>query len=216
MKELSFTLLSDGSSDRALLPVLSWLLIQSLTDTEIQSQWADLRGVPNPPRRLPDRIKKTLDLYSCDLLFVHRDAENVPLEQRVREIHQALDQVRNELNAIPPVVCVVPVRMQEAWLLFDEMAIRTAVRNPHGRNRLVLPPLKDLERMRDPKTRLYDLLREATNLPTNRLKRFRPSEIAFRVGEFVQDFSPLRQLHAFRILERDVQQIIEERGWKAE
>jgi hypothetical protein len=39
--EISYTLLCDGSSDRALLPVLSWLLREHLPDVAVQEQWAD-------------------------------------------------------------------------------------------------------------------------------------------------------------------------------
>jgi hypothetical protein len=42
-----------------------------------------------------------------------------------------------------PVVCVVPVRMMEAWLLIDEMAIRRVAGNPNGRIPIELPVLNN-------------------------------------------------------------------------
>jgi hypothetical protein len=117
---LTYTLLSDGSSDRALLPVLQWLL-RAGSGRDFQSQWADLRRLRRPPKTLPERIQAALDLYPCDLLFVHRDAESEGWERRVEEIRQHL-----RVPADQTVVCVVPVRMQEAWFLFDERAIRLA------------------------------------------------------------------------------------------
>jgi hypothetical protein len=45
MMELHYTLISDGSSDRALIPILNWLLKIHLNDWAIQPQWADLRGL---------------------------------------------------------------------------------------------------------------------------------------------------------------------------
>ncbi|MEH2437636.1 MAG: hypothetical protein V7K25_25980 [Nostoc sp.] len=42
MKELCYTLLSDGSSDKALMPILTWLLREHQVECAIQSNWADL------------------------------------------------------------------------------------------------------------------------------------------------------------------------------
>ena len=75
MRELRYTLVSDGSSDRALLPILSWLLIEHRVLCPIQAEWADLGRLRNPPKTLASRIEWSLDLYPCDMLFVHRDAE---------------------------------------------------------------------------------------------------------------------------------------------
>ena len=58
MKEIRYTLLSDGSSDKALLPILSWLLYQHCPEYAIQSQWADLGRLPKPPKQLPEKINK--------------------------------------------------------------------------------------------------------------------------------------------------------------
>lgn len=123
MKELRYTLLSDGSSDRALIPLLTWLLRTHRVECAIQPKWADLRRVPKPPKKLSERIRLSLALYPCDLLFIHRDAEKEPHEVRVAEIQEAISQAVKSVR-VPPAVCAVPVRMQQAWLLFDEAALR--------------------------------------------------------------------------------------------
>ena len=74
MSAVTYTLLSDGSSDRALMPLLDWLLRQHMPSIAIQGSWADLRRLPRPPRSLVNRIQTSVDLFPCDLLFVHRDA----------------------------------------------------------------------------------------------------------------------------------------------
>ena len=61
---------------------------------------------------LSERISLSLDLYPCDLLFVHRDAEGDLQHVRTEEIHQALAAAAQRVQ-IPPTVCVVPVRMQK-------------------------------------------------------------------------------------------------------
>ena len=79
-------MVGDGSSDRALIPILTWLLRQHWDDVPIQPEFADLRWLPKPPRELSRRIDKSMELYPCDLLFVHRDAEGESVEQRREEI----------------------------------------------------------------------------------------------------------------------------------
>jgi hypothetical protein len=94
--------------------------------------------------------------------------------------------------------------MQEAWLLFDNAALRQAAGNPHGSIPLTLPHLSAVERIPDPKAVLYDLLCTASEWRGRRLKHFKPSRYARLVSEQIADFSPLRALSAFRRLETDV------------
>jgi hypothetical protein len=207
LTSLRFTLLSDGSSDRVLLPVLGWLL-QQHSARSFQPQWADLRKLPEPPRTLPERVRAAVELYPCDLLFVHRDAERESRELRVREIRQHLGRLPDH-----PVVCVVPVRMQEAWFLFDETSLREAADNPRGHMALALPPLGDIEAIPDPKNLVHDLLRSASGLRPGRLRRFHPATRVHRLAELIEDFSPLRGLSAFQALERDLRSLLEEKSW---
>ena len=87
MRELRYTLTTDGSSDAALLPILTWLLRTNGVSCAIQPEWADSRQSRQPnKRKLVNRIRWSLDLYPCDLLFVHRDAEREPRTKRVDEI----------------------------------------------------------------------------------------------------------------------------------
>jgi len=86
-------------------------------------RWADLRGLPAPPSGLRDRVTRAVELYPCQLLFVHRDAEGQEPELRYEEIRTS-----NQTGRLH--VAVVPVRMQEAWLLHDEGALREAAGRP--------------------------------------------------------------------------------------
>jgi hypothetical protein len=214
MNELRYTLLSDGSSDRALIHILTWLLREHRVERAIQSEWADLWRLPIKPRGLVERIVKSVELYPCDLLFVHRDAEREPHSVRVSEIQDAIKDASQTEN-IPSAVCVVPVRMQEAWLLFDEAAIRRAAGNPNGRQVLDLPELDQVESIPDPKTELYNLLRRASGLRGRRLSRLIPSRRATQVSAFIEDFTPLRALPAFNSLEAELEQIVRGRSWNS-
>jgi hypothetical protein len=210
MSDLRFTLLSDGSSDQVLMPVLVWLLRRHGVNRPVQPVWADLRRLPRPPVELPDRISVTLALYPCDLLFVHRDAEGMSHESRKAEILAALDK---QAGSSLPAVCVIPVRMQEAWLLFDKPALRRAAGNPNSQQPLPMPRLEDLELLPDPKAILYELLREASGLQGRRRKKFHVQTGARRVVESIESFSPLLRLRAFEILDRDVRETIQAQGW---
>ncbi|MBD0386817.1 MAG: DUF4276 family protein [Nostoc sp. C3-bin3] len=208
MKELCYTLLSDGSSDKALMPILTWLLRTHQVECAIQSNWADLRRLPKPPKKLLPRIINSLELYPCDLLFIHRDAERESREKRITEILEALEEAVKKSVVVPPHICVIPVRMQEAWLLFDEPALRKAAGNPCGRKPLYLPDIRKLEQLPDPKDILYRLLCEASELTGRRLKQFSVNERVHRLAELIDDFSPLRALSAFQLLETEIQQVI--------
>jgi hypothetical protein len=195
---VDITLLTDGSGDKRLLPIIRWA-VADFADA-VNATWADFRFLREPPRTLRDRVRASVELYRCDVLFIHRDAETRPLATAQHEI----DAACHDLDELPPFVRVVPVRMQEAWLLFDEQAIRTASGNPSGRANLDLPRVRRLEEVADPKARLYEALRTASETSGRRLKKFRAEEAAYRVAELVADFSELRVLPAFRAFETDV------------
>jgi hypothetical protein len=210
MRALVFTLLSEGSSDRTLIPILLWTLRQH-SESMFQPQWADLRRLPNPPRSLEQRLQAALELYPCDLLFVHRDGNRSGLSKRREEIEAALAGTSEQ-----PAVAVVPVRTQEAWLLFDEGAIRTAAGNPNGDDPLGLPTLHRLEEEPDPKHRLHEILRAASGLGPRRRRSLRPGPAVHRIAQLIADFSPLRTLAAFSAFEQDLAILLDDRGWRGE
>ena len=120
----------------------------------------------------------------------------------VREIRESLEKCA--IDALP-VVCVVPVRMQEAWLLIDEFALRKAAGNPRGRRPLNIPDPNKLEYLPDPKQILHELLhREQPQRPS--LKRFirDVGSHVHRVAEHIDDFSLLCELTAFQQVEHQV------------
>ncbi len=210
-KSIQFTLITDGSSDRVLVAILEWLLKQHIHQYAINGLQADFREFQSPPQSLIERIRQSIDLFPCNLLFVHRDAESQSIDDRVQEVLGALASVPIEDL---PIVCVVPIRMQEAWLLIDEQALRFAAGNPNGSQPLHLPDVAHLERLPDPKQILHDKLKTASGLSGRRLDRFNPRREAHRIVDYIEDFSILRRLSAFNRLEDDLKQVINEIGWK--
>lgn len=191
------TLLADGSSDEVLLHPLRWLLARTTPD-EVNLVCADLRGLPRPiPRdQLERRIAKAVELCPCDLLFLHRDAER----QDPRLRHDEL--ARSNQTGLPH-VAVVPIRMQEAWMLHDEAELRRAAGRPSGREPLNLPKISAVEALPDPKQVLHDALRKASGASGRRLDNLRPDKLAHDLAQRIEDWSPLLQLSAFQRLEQD-------------
>lgn len=210
MKDLRYTLLSDGSSDKALLPILTWLLQQYVDNFAIQAERADLTRLPSPPKTLEERIKWSLQLYPCDILFVHRDAEKQSYKQRQKEINLAFENVKTEILIEQRIICIIPIRMTEAWLFFDEIAIRRAAGNPNGTMPLTLPNPKNLEKQSDPKEELHAILKTASELTGRKLKKLNIHQRVHRISEFIEDFSPLRQLRAFQALEEEIRQSVDQ------
>src|SRR5208283_4198439 len=106
-----------------------------------------------------------------------------------------------------------PVRMQEAWLLIDQHAIRRAAGNPASHIPLNMPDLNRIEALPNPKDTLYSLLRVASDFTGRRLHRLNPASLRYRVAELIADFSPLRNLPAFAALEQDLGYMVTHNRW---
>jgi len=203
MATLRYTLITDGSSDTVLIPIITWTLRVNGIEGAIQPQWADLR-LFSEGTKLEEKIRTSLEYFPCDVLFIHRDAEKEPRENRAKEIWAAYCASRMmDTIQIPP-ICVIPVRMQEAWLLFDETAIRRAAGNKNGQMSLPLPSLNTIEYVPDPKDLLHECLRIASGRTGRRLKKFRPASSAHQIPNFIEDLTPLRSLSAFTAFENDL------------
>lgn len=210
--EIRFTLLPDGSSDQALIPIIRWTLRQHIDQTiAINGDWADLRQLRRLPRDLSTKVSTAVKLFPCDILFVHRDAEEADPELRSAEAEHAVKEATlpSDLITVP----VVPVRMTEAWLLFDQKGIRHAAGNPNGTVALPLPDWRRAEELSDPKDRLFEVLKIASELPARRLRQFNVHYARTRIADFIDDFSPLRNLPSYRRFEEHVTDVCQRAGW---
>jgi hypothetical protein len=194
MKILTATLITDGTSDRTLLPIVQFLL----------DEWSPrphriffAEGLHHGP--LEVRLPRAMDLYPSDLLFVHRDAETATSEIRQQEIESAIRQLAKP----PPHICLIPVRMTESWLLLDHEAIRAAAGNPQGTTALQLPIAKLVEKTPDPKSKLFEALVTASERTGRRKRQFKPEAARHRVAELM-NFSKLRQIASFAHAEAQV------------
>jgi hypothetical protein len=167
---IRFLLVCEGSSD---IPLASH--IQRLLDT-LGHHHVDF-DTSTRGRFLVDKVRNGLELAPyCDLLFVHRDADNAGPDSRYREIESAVQDAQFR----GPRVGIVPVRMTEAWLLLDQTAIRKAVRKPNGRGPISLPSPTEVERRADPRAILNDALRDASETHGRRRERIEEELPALR------------------------------------
>ena len=202
MKRVSATLVTDGSSDRLLKPLIE-LLFDDHTDLPYQVNCAE--GLPPVADGLKSRIESALDLFPCDFLFVHRDDEGIGIASRQQEIENSWPAGAQTTVLI----CVIPVRMTEAWLVTNAKPIRLAVGNPNGTVVLDLPAAKDIESSPDPKEILFTALKTASELNARRKARFNPHKFRHRVSELIDDLAPIRQLASFKHLEAQVKKHVE-------
>lgn len=190
-RQLAWVLVADGGSDRMLVPIIQWAIHQIDPDVEILE--------PEFRKRRGSVSDFFADFSSGSMLiFVHRDAETMPLYDRLAEF---------ELVDRDDVVPVIPVRMSEAWLLIDAQAIASAAGRPQAQ--VSLPQLANLESIPDPKLLLGDLLFKAAGSPTGRrAKEFRRDQASRRVSvaRHISDFSPLENLSAFRRFQKELEE----------
>jgi hypothetical protein len=205
-----FTLVADGTSDGFLLPIIQWTLV--CAGVHADPQFADPRRLPKG-LTLAEKLTHAVDRFPCEVLFVHRDAEAQPMENRLREIRAAFTEAaRSGFNL--PAVALIPVRMSEAWLCLHQQAIRKAAGNPSGIIRLPLPKPGNVESEPDPKETLHEALRIASELGSRRRKSFSVHHAVHEVARNITDFSPLRILPSFQLFEAAVRSATAA-GWRS-
>lgn len=210
--ELKITLITDGSSDVALIPLIKWLLTDHFNQLPLQFHFADFRQLVNPPNLsdINNRIRTAKEYYPFDILIYHRDAEENNISSVTRRKNEVLGALNQDFQE-DTIVVVVPVRMMETWLLIDEFAIKKAAGNRNYSEGLKLPSLNNLERISNPKEMLHSALIRASGLKGRRLKKFKPHKAVHLVADNIEDYSPLRALEAFGLFENTL--IEEVQNW---
>jgi hypothetical protein len=205
MKYFAYTLVADGPSDDVLMSIIDWM-IRTHTNESFSSNFCSSAEASS--HDLVEKIGRANDIYPCDVLFVHRDCERPEnYARRLNEISAAVALKENRVF-----VPIVPVRMTEAWLLFDEAAIRSAANNRNGTVALDLPALRRLDDVLDPKDELQRVLRAATERSARRLHSFDARVARRRIPAFIDDYSPLRRLASFADFEAATKEALRQLG----
>jgi hypothetical protein len=105
-RSLRFILLAEGTSDQALEPIIKWLLREKLP-LSVTYDFQFIR------RREELNVEIAEAAKIGDVIFVHRDADAQGRDMRFSEIKDAVGTFKTW-------VALIPVRMMEAWFLFDE------------------------------------------------------------------------------------------------
>ncbi len=208
MESIRYTLIADGSSDKALMNIIKWLLDDLYPTIPNKGTFGDFRNLQNPPKKgdVKMQIQYACRLYPFDILFYHRDAEsdtNNIIEERITEIKKQLDEDFHSKT-----VFIIPIKMMENWLLLDELAIKKAAGNRNYSNTITLPKISRLENLTEPKLFLQNLLKDVSGLKSRQLKNFNVQQAVHLVAENINDFSPLRQLNSFKKFEMDLNLIL--------
>lgn len=181
-RQLTYEVVADGGTDRALVPIIEWAIHRLGPQVELlEPVFRKRRGPVGPFLR--DHRSEAM------LLFVHRDAESMSIEQRLAEFD----------SAPAAVVPVIPVRMTEAWLLISARAIAEAADRPDSD--VTVPAVRDVASLADPKLELQQLLLAAAGHPSGRRgKKFRASLVSRRinVATLIEDYTPLESVPAFQ------------------
>ena len=91
MPPFRHTLISDGPTDANLIPIINWTLKEAGGVPLPHGTPAEFRTLPTPPQSLAERIRKAVELYHSDALFIHRDAERESPGHRYAEIRDAVE-----------------------------------------------------------------------------------------------------------------------------
>ncbi|MGO8700554.1 MAG: hypothetical protein ACLQVY_22925 [Limisphaerales bacterium] len=212
MNVLRHTLVCDGPTDANLIPIIDWTLKEVAEVQLTQGVQATLWKLPQPPHTFAQRIRRAVEFFPCEVLFVHRDAEREEPACRDDEIRKGILEAESQGCRVPA-VAIIPVRMLEAWLLFDERAIRRAAGNPNGTIPLGIPSFNRIEERPNPKRDLQEALKTASELTGRRLQKFNVRQAFWRIVDFIDDFSPLRKLPAYKAFE-DAVRCASARRWQ--
>ena len=199
MNTLVIGLYTEGETDERFL----LNLIPRILEKIIEEREASLDIFPLFPIKVPkngDRAKEImLAAQSAEgyaILIVHSDADAETDERAFNErIKPGLDLVKNTQDEAlcKDVVAIIPVQMIEAWMLADIELLIKQLGSTKTRQELDLMfPLKYLEKMADPKSKINQIIRMAfKDLPARKRR--------VNIGSL---YSPLGQQIKLDILEQ--------------
>ncbi|OAD19298.1 hypothetical protein THIOM_005076 [Candidatus Thiomargarita nelsonii] len=198
MNTLVIGLYTEGETDERFL----LNLIPRTLERIIEERDGSLDVFPLFPIKVPkigDRAKEIkLAAQSAEgyaILIVHSDADAETDERAFNErIKPCFDLVTNADEPLcKDLVAIIPVQMTEAWMLADISPLKEQLGSDKTREELsVMFPLKYLEKMADPKSKIHEIIRMAfKNLPARRRK--------VNIGSL---YSPLGQQVNLDILEQ--------------
>lgn len=196
--KISFILTGEGTSDLRLVEHIESILIEE-GFSEVSGEAPDLGMFrPSIGRTVQNKLTALFRHYpNVDVIFVHRDADNVGVHVREQEILTAAQNIAGIARVIP----IIPVTMLETWLLVDQEAIKRVAGNNNYKGGLqCIPAIRQLENHGDTKHLLLDALCEASQTQGARLIKFRKrfSEMRARLTFDLDPNGPVQNLASYR------------------
>ncbi|WP_271008266.1 hypothetical protein [Paucibacter sp. B51] len=209
--KVKFLLTGEGTSDLRLVDHLQAVLIEE-GFSEVSGEAPDLAMFPAPVgRSVPEKIGALIKHYpTTDIIFVHRDSDNVDIAVREKEIHDAAIAVGVENRVVP----IIPICMIETWLLTDPQAIKiVAGRKSYQQNIHCMPAIRNLESVRDSKTLLLSALCEASGAEGGKLRKFKRlfPEMRARLMYDLDPQGPVNGLPSYQIFRKRVREFAKQR-----
>lgn len=213
---VTFSLVGEGTSDLNLVAPIESLLLRYGAES-VEARPVDLSTVPDRVgHKVVEKVKWVVENdTNVDIIFVHRDADNAGYDKRYGEISDAFRDFASDFNWVP----VIPVRTIEAWILVEEYEIRRVADNPNGRIDLDVPSVKDVESIKNPKEKLFDLLRQASEVSGRRLKKLNRSlgRCRSRLIDQLDVEGPVKELESWKTFEaytkKACSKILDPRSW---
>lgn len=202
--KIRFVLTGEGTSDLRLVEHIQTVLIEE-GFSEVSGEAPDFSLFsPVVGRSVRDKVRALVKHYPhADVIFVHRDADNVGAPVREQEIINASDGVVEAGRIVP----IIPVTMLETWLLADLEAIKVVAGNSEFRGAPnCVPSLRRLEQARDTKQILLDALCEVSGTQGARLAKFKKrfSEMRARLTIDLNPNGPVQELPSYQAFRRKV------------
>lgn len=161
-----------------------------------------------------ERIRRILldSASSFDILFVHADGGGDPQGVRASQFEPWTEWTRSQdLFRESRTVAVIPIREMEAWALADGEALRLAFGTVLSDDEMGLPDRpRDVEGILDPKKALGEIHTRVVG--RRRRKKEQTANFLSTIGERIR-LERLRQVPAFRLLEQELREALEELGY---
>ncbi|WDD90468.1 hypothetical protein Bsp3421_000313 (plasmid) [Burkholderia sp. FERM BP-3421] len=196
--KIHFVLSGEGTSDLNLVNHIQEILIEE-GFSEVSGEAPDL-SLFRPPigRSVGDKLGALQKYHPhADLIFMHRDADNIGSIRREQEILAAA----GEANVTEKIIPIIPVTELETWLLTDHEAIKRIAGNRRYQGDInCIPELNRLEDILDAKTTLLDALCEASQVQGRSLRKFRKCfpEMRSRLTNELDPQGPVSRLASYQ------------------
>lgn len=216
MKQLVLALYAEGSTDERFLPRIIQRTAEHLLagyGVEILDPFVVNGDIHSQDKKLQEKlVAAAKETQGYHILIVHQDADAPDQDRALRErIQPGLDIVRQESDHHQQnIVPLIPVRMVEAWMLADPIALCQVIPGCSSPDELNLPQKSDqVEHISDPKAEL----KRITSTYQARRRRSRWITYRAKIQERLADeiaIERLKRVPAYQAFEQKFSQVLRE------